>query len=107
MQRHHCSTGRRASRLYRHLRLLVLGSWLLLASIAALAQPAGWTYTVPITVTENSGAVLTGYQLRLTLDTSDVVARQVQGRLEELALVLTRQNFKNMQFFRTHDSPPL
>jgi len=36
-----------------------------------------------------AASALAAAMLRLTLDTSDVVARQVQGRLEELALVQT------------------
>ena len=72
---------RRAARPLRRLHLLALGAlttWFLLACSAAIAQPAGWTYTTPITVTENSGATLTGYQLRLTIDTASLIAA---GRL--------------------------
>lgn len=36
----------------------------------AMAQPAGWSQAVPIIVTEHSGAALTGYQLRMVIDTT-------------------------------------
>ena len=40
------------------------------ASSPVVAQPAGWTRAVPITITENSATASTGYQMRLVLDTS-------------------------------------
>lgn len=40
----------------------------------ASAQPAGWTQATPILVTEQSGATLTGYQLRMAIDTSAMAA---------------------------------
>jgi len=76
---HHTNrwTGLRAARLARALQRLALGmlaACLLLGAGAAVAQPAGWTYAYPITVTENSGATLNGYQLRLTIDTASMIA---------------------------------
>lgn len=54
--------------------LWVIG--LCLASVAQLgwAQPPGWTFARPITVTENSGMALTGYQLKLSVDTQTLIA---------------------------------
>lgn len=57
-----------------HALLGTIALWLLLACTAAIAQPAGWSYDYPISVTENSGATLNGYQLRLTLDTASLIA---------------------------------
>lgn len=37
------------------------------------AQPAGWTFVQPFAVQESSGATLSNYQLRLTLDTASMV----------------------------------
>jgi len=37
------------------------------------AQPAGWTFVQPFGVQENSGATLSNYQLRMTLDTASMV----------------------------------
>lgn len=39
-------------------------------AVAAHAQLAGWSTYQPITVTENSGTTLNGYQLRMVIDTS-------------------------------------
>ena len=39
-------------------------------AVPAHAQPVGWTQVRPIVVTENSGAPLSGYQLRMVVDTS-------------------------------------
>ena len=50
------------------------GAWLLLTCGAALAQPAGWSYAYPVSATEHSGAALTDYQLRMTVDTASMIA---------------------------------
>jgi hypothetical protein len=47
--------------------------WLLLTQ-AASAQPVGWSTARSITVTENSGATLNGYQLKLAVDTQTLVS---------------------------------
>jgi hypothetical protein len=38
-----------------------------------IAQPAGWNYTLPIVVTENSGTLVTDYQARLTVNTQALI----------------------------------
>ncbi|MFN8396390.1 MAG: DUF2341 domain-containing protein [Bacteroidia bacterium] len=43
------------------------------------AQPSGWSWSKPITVTENSGATLTNYQLKLYVDTQTLIAA---GRMQ-------------------------
>jgi len=45
-----------------------------MAAHTAQAQPAGWTQASPFNITENSGATLTDYQIRLVLDTASMVA---------------------------------
>lgn len=49
-------------------QLLVLGC-ALLACTAAIAQPIGWTYVQPITITNNAGTPATDIQVKITLDT--------------------------------------
>jgi hypothetical protein len=47
---------------------------LLLAFTAVKAQPAGWSYVKPFQVTENSGATLSNYQMKLYVDTQTPIA---------------------------------
>lgn len=66
---------KKASRGFTCLRAELGGAMLSLFGLLffhsnAQAQPAGWNQVRPIVVTEHSGASLTGYQLRLVIDTS-------------------------------------
>jgi hypothetical protein len=49
------------------------GLMLLMLAQLGWSQPVGWSTALPIAVTENSGAPLSGYQLRLQLDTANLV----------------------------------
>jgi hypothetical protein len=49
-------------------------SLLLLLTVAAFAQPAGWHYAIPITVTNTSASPVSGYQLKLYVDTHTPIA---------------------------------
>ena len=42
---------------------------IMLCMMDAHGQPAGWTYSVPLVIQENSGTNLTNYQVALTFDT--------------------------------------
>ncbi len=53
---------------------ILLLAAILFSSMSAVAQPAGWQYVQGINITENSGANLIGYQLRIILNTQDLVA---------------------------------
>jgi len=59
----------------RHVVQRACGGLLLLLMLAPLAwsQPVGWSTALPITVTENSGAALNGYQLKLSVDTQSLI----------------------------------
>lgn len=41
---------------------------------ALRAQPSGWSYSMPISVTENSGTTLVGYQLKLVINTQSLIS---------------------------------
>jgi hypothetical protein len=43
-------------------------------SAVVLAQPTGWTYSMPISVTENSGSSLYNYQVRIVLNTQSLIS---------------------------------
>ena len=64
--------GRAFARCIRSSWLIAI-CWLLLTQ-AASAQPVGWSTARSITVTENSGATLNGYQLKLAVDTQTLVS---------------------------------
>lgn len=49
-------------------------SALLLLGVKLVAQPAGWTRLLPITVTENSGQTITAYQMRVVFDSQTLIA---------------------------------
>ena len=74
--------------IYRYLlscaatRLMVAGTLLAIIGTSApvVAQPAGWTSAVPISITENSATASTGYQMRLVLDTSTMAPNAVDLR---------------------------
>jgi len=51
----------------------------ILLTTLAQAQPTGWNYLQPIAVTENSGALLLNYQLKLIIDTQTPIS---MGRME-------------------------
>lgn len=59
------------SRLFAALSLTTL---FLLAAPHATAQPVGWSEVRPFNVAEKSGTALTGYQLRLVIDTASLIA---------------------------------
>lgn len=52
--------------------------WAVLAfvicSLSLAAQPAGWSYLLPITVTENSAQTITNYQMRVVFDSQTLIA---------------------------------
>jgi hypothetical protein len=49
-------------------------------ALAAAAQPAGWNYTVPYQITNNTAALVTNYQVMLTLNTqTPIAANQMQA----------------------------
>lgn len=53
--------------------------------VTLLAQPAGWTQTLPITVNEVSGSTVTDYQLRITLDTqTPILAGQMNASGDDI-----------------------
>lgn len=52
------------------LLLLITG----LFALPILAQPSGWSYRFPITITENSGTNLYNYQVRVVLNTQALVS---------------------------------
>jgi Ig-like domain CHU_C associated/Domain of unknown function (DUF2341)/Secretion system C-terminal sorting domain len=51
------------------LKLFVFVSLILISSLSK-AQPLGWTYTQPITITNTSGSLVTEYQVKISLNTS-------------------------------------
>lgn len=53
-------------------RLLLTGLSFILAC-HSFSQMTGWSHSSPITVAEHSGALVTNYQLRLTLNTADLI----------------------------------
>lgn len=54
--------------------------FLLLFSTKMFAQPAGWSYSTPYQVTENSGTLVTNYQVQLTVNTNALItAGQMLG----------------------------
>jgi hypothetical protein len=59
---------------FAHLSLLAAGFALALTPLAARANPPGWSTGIPITITEGSGTDLTGYQVRLVIDTASIIA---------------------------------
>lgn len=46
----------------------------MLSTLGAFAQPAGWSYRLPIIITENSGTTLYNYQVKITLNTQALVS---------------------------------
>src|SRR3954468_5040336 len=62
----------------RHLALLLC---LCVMSSGAVAQClSGWTYRVPVTVTNTSGSTLTSFQVKVTLNTAALItAGQMQS----------------------------
>lgn len=58
---------------------------LLLLAVGMQAQPLGWTRTKRIAVTENSGATLTDYQLKIYVDTqAEILAGNMQADGDDL-----------------------
>ena len=59
----------------RHIAHRTCGGLLLLLILTQLAwsQPVGWSTALPVSVTENSGATLNGYQLKLAIDTQGLI----------------------------------
>ena len=55
-------------------KILRAATLFLLTASAALSQPAGWQYMMPITVTENSGSTLYNYQLAITINTQSLIS---------------------------------
>lgn len=47
---------------------------LLLCTARIVAQPLGWAYSLPITLTNTTGALVTDYQVKLTLDTQTPIS---------------------------------
>lgn len=56
------------------MRKNLLIGWFLVVGLNAFTQMTGWSFIQPVTVKENTGTMLTNYQLRLTLDTQGPVA---------------------------------
>lgn len=50
-----------------------LSAFLLIMSLKAFAQPAGWNYSTPYQITENSGSLVLGYQAKLTINTASLI----------------------------------
>ncbi len=50
-------------------KLLLLISGAVLACTVSIAQPVGWSFVQPITVTNNTGTATTNLQVRVTVDT--------------------------------------
>jgi hypothetical protein len=46
----------------------------LVCTLTLAAQPAGWNYLLPITVTENSGQTITNYQMRVVFNSQAMIA---------------------------------
>jgi hypothetical protein len=55
-------------------KYILLSIFFTAAILTTVAQPAGWLHTLPVTVTNTTGAVVYNYQLQLTIDTQTPVA---------------------------------
>lgn len=58
---------------------------LMLCSFGAFAQPAGWNYSVPVTIVENTGNPLSSVQVEIEVNTQALIAaNQLQNGCEDL-----------------------
>ncbi|HEU4719653.1 MAG TPA: DUF2341 domain-containing protein [Bacteroidia bacterium] len=64
---------------------LILSSLFIFCTLAGFAQPAGWSYSLPLTITENSGSLVTDYQAKLIIDTQTPIgAGQMQTNGDDI-----------------------